>query len=111
MAIITIGSRHYKLIENLLNTLEKYGVKAEIVPDYYRYFNAKPAIDMIDDIPVINIRYVPLDNNLNRLIKRIFDIILVTIGIIIISPILHYYNHSCEVNQSRSCYFQTKKGW
>ena len=88
MAIITIGSRHYKLIENLLNTLEKYGVKAEIVPDYYRYFNAKPAIDMIDDIPVINIRYVPLDNNLNRLIKRISDVILVTIGIIIISPIL-----------------------
>jgi Undecaprenyl-phosphate glucose phosphotransferase len=88
MAIITIGSRHHKLIENLLNTLEKYGVKAEIVPDYYRYFNAKPAIDMIDDIPVINIRYVPLDNNLNRLIKRISDIILVTIGIIIISPIL-----------------------
>jgi FlaA1/EpsC-like NDP-sugar epimerase len=88
MAIITIGSRHYKLIENLLNTLEKYGVKAEIVPDYYRYFNAKPAIDMIDDIPVINIRYVPLDNNLNRLIKRISDVILVTIGVIIISPIL-----------------------
>jgi len=88
MAIITIGSRHYKLIENLLNTLEKYGVKAEIVPDYYRYFNAKPAIDMIEDIPVINIRYVPLDNNLNRLIKRISDIILVTIGIIIISPLL-----------------------
>ncbi len=88
MAIITVGSRHYKLIENLLNTVEKYGVKAEIVPDYYRYFNAKPAIDMIDDIPVINIRYVPLDNNLNRLIKRIFDIIVVTIGIIIISPIL-----------------------
>jgi len=88
MAIITIGSRHYKLIENILNTLEKYGVKAEIVPDYYRYFNAKPAIDMIDDIPVINIRYVPLDNNLNRLIKRISDIIIVTIGIIIISPVL-----------------------
>ena len=88
MAIITLGSRHYKLIENILNTLEKYGVKAEIVPDYYRYFNAKPAIDMIDDIPVINIRYVPLDNNLNRLVKRVSDIVLVTIGIIIISPIL-----------------------
>ncbi len=88
MAIITIGSRHHKLIENILNTIEKYGVKAEIVPDYYRYFNAKPAIDMIDDIPVINIRYVPLDNNLNKLIKRISDIFLATIGIIIISPVL-----------------------
>ena len=88
MAIITISARHYLLIEDIVNTLEKYGVKAEIVPDFYRYFPAKPYIDMIDDIPVINIRYVPLDNSWNKFIKRISDIILVIIGIIIISPIL-----------------------
>jgi Undecaprenyl-phosphate glucose phosphotransferase len=88
MAIITIFTRHYKLIENIVNTLEKHGVKAEIVPDFYMYFPAKPYIDMIDDIPVINIRYVPLDNNLNQLLKRISDIFLAIMGIIVTSPIL-----------------------
>ena len=88
MAIITISARHYKLIENIVNTLEKHGVKAEIVPDFYRYFPAKPYIDMIDDIPVINIRYVPLDNNLNQLLKRISDIFLAIMGIIVTSPLL-----------------------
>ncbi len=66
MAIITLSTRHYELIEEVVNTLEKHGVKAEIIPDFYRYFPAKPYIDMIDDIPVINIRYVPLDDNLNK---------------------------------------------
>jgi len=88
LAVITISARHYQVIENTVNTLEKCGVKAEIIPDFYRYFPAKPYIDMIDDIPVINIRYVPLDDNLNKILKRVSDIILVTIGIIIISPIL-----------------------
>ncbi len=88
MAIIAISSRHYILIEDIVNTLEKYGVKAEIVPDFYRYFSAKPYIDMIDDIPVINIRYVPLDNYLNKFFKRISDIFLAIIGIIVSSPIL-----------------------
>ncbi len=88
MAIITISARHYELIENIVSTLEKFGVKAEIVPDFYRYFSAKPYIDMIDDIPVINIRYVPLDNNLNKILKRISDIILAIMGIIVTSPIL-----------------------
>ncbi|WP_048190926.1 undecaprenyl-phosphate glucose phosphotransferase [Methanobacterium sp. SMA-27] len=88
MAIITLSSRHYELIEDIVNTLEKFGVKAEIVPDFYRYFPAKPYIDMIDDIPVINIRYVPLDNNLNKILKRISDIILAILGIIVTSPIL-----------------------
>jgi Undecaprenyl-phosphate glucose phosphotransferase len=88
MAIITISARHYILIENIVNILEKHGVKAEIVPDFYRYFPAKPYIDMIDDIPVINIRYVPLDNNLNNIIKRISDIFIAIVGIIVTSPIL-----------------------
>ncbi len=88
VAVITISARHYALIEDIVNTLEKYGVKAEIVPDFYRYFPAKPYIDMIDDIPVINMRYVPLDNTVNRLVKRVSDIFLAVAGIIVTSPIL-----------------------
>lgn len=88
MAIITISARHHILIENIVNTVEKHGVKAEIVPDFYMYFTAKPYIDMIDDIPIINIRYVPLDNNLNKFLKRVSDIILAILGIIVSSPIL-----------------------
>ena len=88
MAIITISARHYVLIENIVNTLEKHGVKAEIVPDFYMYFPAKPYIDMIDDIPIINIRYVPLDNNFNKFLKRVSDLFLAIAGIIISSPIL-----------------------
>ena len=93
IAVITISARHYQLIESIVNTLEKHGVKAEIVPDFYRYFSAKPSIDMIDDIPVINIRYVPLDNNFNKFLKRIGDIFLAVIG--------HYCNithPSCNCN-------------
>jgi len=88
LAVITISARHYQVIEKSVSTLEKCGVKAEIVPDFYRYFPAKPYIDMIDDIPVINIRYVPLDETLNKILKRLSDIFLAIIGIIVTSPIL-----------------------
>ena len=111
MAIITISARHYDLIENIVNTLEKYGVKAEIVPDFYRYFPAKPYIDMIDDIPVINIRYVPLDNNLNKILKRISDIILAIIGIIVTSPILIVTAILVKVQLLQVLLFTNRKGW
>ena len=86
--VITISPRHSLLLEHIIDTCEKYGVKAEIVPDYYRYFPAKPYIDMIDNIPLINIRYVPLDNSFNKGIKRISDIILAIIGILLLSPLM-----------------------
>ncbi len=88
MVIITISPRHFTLLENIVDTCEKYGVKAEIVPDYYRYFPAKPYLDMIDDIPILNIRYVPLDNSLKLIIKRIIDFVAATGAIIILSPVL-----------------------
>lgn len=86
--IITISPRHHTLLEKIVDKCEKHGVKAEIVPDYYRYFPAKPYIDMIDDIPIIDIRYVPLDNSFNQLIKRIMDILLAIGSIIVLSPLL-----------------------
>ena len=86
--IITISPRHSVLLECIIDMCERYGVKAEIVPDYYRYLPAKHYIDMIDDIPIIDIRYVPLDNSFKKVMKRISDLILAMAGIIILSPVL-----------------------
>ncbi len=86
--IITLSARHRRTIESIVDTLERYGVKAEIIPDYFIYCPAKPYFDMIDDIPVINIRYVPLEKYSNKIVKRIFDIFVAISGILVTSPIL-----------------------
>lgn len=87
-AIITISPRHYNLLESIIDACEKHGLKAEIVPDYYRYIPAKPYVDMIDDIPLIDIRYVPLDNSFEKYIKRVLDFIAAIGAITLLSPIL-----------------------
>ncbi len=86
--IITISPRHYILLESIIDLCERYGVKAEIVPDYYRYFPAKHYIDMIDDIPIIDVRYVPLDSSFKKVIKRVSDLIFAITGITLLSPVL-----------------------
>lgn len=86
--IITISPRHYVLLESIIDLCERYGVKAEIVPDYYRYFPAKHYIDMIDDIPIIDVRYVPLDSSFKKVVKRISDLLFAITGITILSPVL-----------------------
>lgn len=86
--IVTLSPRHHELLEWIVETCEKCGVRAEIVPDYYCYMPAKPHMDMIEDMPIIQIRHIPLDNSFNQLIKRSMDIILVVPAIIILSPLL-----------------------
>ena len=73
---------------DLVELCEKHGVKAVIVPEFSRYFPARPSIDMLDDIPIIDVRYVPLDNTYKKFLKRIFDCIAASLAIIILSPII-----------------------
>lgn len=86
--IISIAPRHYEALESLMNLCEKNGVRADIVPDYYRYLTAHPNIELLDNIPLISARYLPLDISYNSIFKRLFDILFVTITSIIISPLL-----------------------
>jgi len=86
--IIALPLKEYDNLKDIINICEKSGVKTQIIPDYLRYIPARPTVDEIDGIPLINIRRVPLDNLANRFIKRTMDIVLSLIGIIITSPIM-----------------------
>ena len=61
--VLAIPLKYYYKINELVESCEKVGIKAEIIPDYIRYFPAQPSVDMIEDIPIINIRYVQLDDD------------------------------------------------
>ncbi|MDO5850848.1 MAG: undecaprenyl-phosphate glucose phosphotransferase [Methanobacteriaceae archaeon] len=86
--IIAIPMEYYYHLNEIVNICEDEGIRAEIIPDYYRYLPAKPSVEMIDDLPIINIRYVPLDNPFNKFVKKASDIIVAIIAIVITSPIM-----------------------
>ncbi|MDR2966329.1 MAG: undecaprenyl-phosphate glucose phosphotransferase [Methanobacteriaceae archaeon] len=86
--IIAISLKHYDNLTELVDICESQGVKAEIISDYYKYLPAKPSVDMIGELPIINIRYVPLDDVFNNFIKKASDIVVALIAIIITSPIM-----------------------
>lgn len=86
--VLAIPLKYYYRINELVQSCERVGIKAEIIPDYIRYFPAQPSVDMIEDIPIINIRYVPLDDDFNKFLKFISDYVIALIAIIITSPIM-----------------------
>lgn len=86
--VLAIPLKYYYKIDELVESCERVGIKAEIIPDYIRYFPAQPSVDMIEDIPIINIRYVPLDDDFNRFLKFLSDYVISIIAIVITSPIM-----------------------
>ena len=85
---ITLSIGEYAKLEKLVAACEKSGVHTKFIPDYNNVIPTQPYIEDLQGLPVINIRYVPLSNTFNAMIKRIMDICGSIIGIIVASPIM-----------------------
>ncbi len=60
----------------------------KFIPDYNNIIPTKPYTEDILGLPVINIRYVPLSNTFNAMIKRTMDVSAPSIAIIVSSPVM-----------------------
>lgn len=85
---ITLALEDYDNLEYIVDICEKSGVHTKFIPDYTSLVPSHPYTEDLVGLPVINIRYVPLTNTLNWVLKRLVDIIGSLVGIIIASPIM-----------------------
>lgn len=85
---IALSLKDYGRLEEIVNTCEKSGVHTKFIPDYNSVIPTSPYTEDLMGLPVINIRYVPLSNTGNMVLKRIMDIVGSLFGIIITSPIM-----------------------
>ncbi|MBU3812641.1 MAG: undecaprenyl-phosphate glucose phosphotransferase [Candidatus Niameybacter stercoravium] len=88
IVIVGVSGSDLTELAHILQVCEKSGVKTQIIPYYHKYIPAKPYMDDLDGLPVIDTRHVPLDNLFKSFLKRSFDIAFSLIAITLTSPIL-----------------------
>ena len=85
---ISLSLKDYDHLEGIVAICEKFGVHTKFIPDYNSLIPSKPYTEDLMGLPVINIRYVPLTNTGNIIIKRIMDVAGALVGIVVTSPIM-----------------------
>lgn len=85
---ITLSLNDYDRLEKIVALCEKSGVHTKFIPDYNSLFPSRPYTEDLLGLSVVNIRYVPLSNTLNWILKRVVDIVVALIGAVISSPIM-----------------------
>ncbi|OOO00159.1 MAG: undecaprenyl-phosphate glucose phosphotransferase [Epulopiscium sp. Nele67-Bin004] len=88
MIFIALEGESQLYFKKILPICEKSGIKTNIIPYYHKYVPARPFMDDLDGLPVIDVRHVPLDNIFKQFVKRMFDILMSLIIIILVSPVL-----------------------
>jgi Undecaprenyl-phosphate glucose phosphotransferase len=107
--VVALPLSAYEKLGMIIAICEKHGIKVSIIPDYYRYIPAKPKVVEIDDIPLIYIRDIPLDTFINKLLKRLFDIIISTVLIILTTPVMMFITVGVKLTSPGPILFKQKR--
>ncbi|MGI6109233.1 MAG: undecaprenyl-phosphate glucose phosphotransferase [Eubacteriaceae bacterium] len=87
--VIALPNTSQKRINEVIDICEFQGIKTQVIPDYFALIQgSRPSFDELDGIPLINTRYIPLDNPWKNGLKRFFDIVFSLLVLIILSPLL-----------------------
>ncbi|MDR1961117.1 MAG: undecaprenyl-phosphate glucose phosphotransferase [Gracilibacteraceae bacterium] len=86
--VAALEMEDFSYLRRVIHICEKTGTKVSLIPFYAEYIPARPAVDEIDGLPLINIRRIPLDNAGNALLKRTLDICGSLFLIVLTSPLM-----------------------
>jgi len=86
--VIALPLTAFSKYQQIIMTCEKAGVRVTIVPDFFDVLPANPHFEQFGDLPIINIRDIPLDEQVNRVGKRLFDIVFALTVLIVTSPLM-----------------------
>jgi exopolysaccharide biosynthesis polyprenyl glycosylphosphotransferase len=75
-------------LRQIIGLCDLAGIKLTLIPFYTEYIPAKPYVDEVDGLPLINTRRIPLDNTGNAILKRGTDICFSLVLIILTSPLM-----------------------
>jgi len=86
VVIIALSLDSIKETENIIKICNKYALRVHIIPDFFKFVSKKYQINMIADFPIITVRNEPLSEVHWRFIKRIIDLFISGLLIILIFP-------------------------
>ena len=93
----------------MVEKCEREGVRFHIVPDFYHILRNRTVVDSLGDIPLIGIRPEPLNILSNRIIKRIFDIIIASTALVVLSPLFILFTILIKISSAGPVLFRQRR--
>ncbi len=84
---IALPINEYDRLEGLIRKLRGHLADVKVVPGAYEFLSLRGGIDELDDLPIVSLQSSPL-YGWNQVYKRIFDLILGTLILVMMSPIM-----------------------
>ena len=86
--IVALEPHEIRFMPSVLGIADKEGIHVEMIPFYNDYYPMYPTVETIENIKLFNLRATPMDNIVNAVIKRTFDLVVSLLLIVLTSPLM-----------------------
>lgn len=107
--LICLSRDEVSKMPEVVSACERLGVQSLIVPDYFDLLPASPRFEAFAGMPLIDTRYVPLDDAVNAVIKRVFDIIFSLLVLTVLSPVYAAIAVAVKLTSKGPIFFKQKR--
>ena len=104
--VIALEPEEYIHITKVISACEKNGVKYFIVPFYNEMIPAHPVFESIGSTKLINMRANRLEQIGWKTLKRSFDVLVSTVGLVLLSPLLLILAVGVKLSSPGPIFFQ-----
>jgi exopolysaccharide biosynthesis polyprenyl glycosylphosphotransferase len=103
-AIVALPMRAYERLVEICETLQILSVQVHVIPDLVALTFSNASLDKFGGIPVIGLG-LPGILGWNRHLKRIFDVLAVSVGLIVLSPLFLIIAVLIKLDSNGSIFF------
>lgn len=86
--VVALDLANLNLLPEIIDATEKHGTKVSIIPYFNDYIPSSTTFETLGECKLLNIRSIPLDSPSNAIVKRMEDIVLALLLILITSPVM-----------------------
>ncbi len=85
--VITLANHGDSQLAEVIDIAALHGVHAILVPDFLDILPSRPRFDEFAGLPIVDTHYTPLDDMINAIFKRAFDIVFSCFVLVLGSPL------------------------
>ncbi len=101
---------NHEQLDDLIDFADREFLRIKLLPDMLglKYKNFK--LDLYGDLPIVSVRNIPLDDSINKVIKRMFDIVFsFFVCVLILSWLLPLLAVIIKINSRGPVFFKQKR--
>lgn len=105
LVFLAIPAREHERFEGLMEKLTQAGVDVRVVPDMLSYNLLRHQVELLGDMPVVNLTHTPLDSGA-AIAKRVVDFVVSAVALVVLAPLMALIAVAVKVTSSGPVFYR-----